>query len=111
MEFTTNIAGHETSIEIMVTDKSAKSSPGFHSGSFAIETRDAALQSSAYASIWVKPDQDISGFTGGWSTDGAGSSGTVVVTGDESGTVQNGVLAPAHGSGAALHIRGRFNCR
>ena len=110
-EFTTNIAGHETSIEIMITDKSAKATPGFHAGSFDIKTRDAALQSNAYASIWVNPDHAISGFTGGWSTDGAGSSGTVVVRGDESGTVENAVLAPAHGSGASLHISGTFNCR
>ncbi|HMC67728.1 MAG TPA: hypothetical protein VKJ07_01130 [Mycobacteriales bacterium] len=35
--FTTNIAGNETSIEILITDASAKTSPGFHAGTFDVK--------------------------------------------------------------------------
>ena len=111
--FTTNVEGHETSIEILITDSSAtaKSSPGFHAGTFQVKTRGGTVQGTGYASVWVKPDKDIAGNAGGWSTDGAGSSGTVDVKADESGAVHNVAVAPVAGSGAVLHVNGTFNCR
>jgi len=109
--FTTHVAGHETTIEILVTDDSAKSTPGFHPGSFAIKAARSAPKGTAFASIYVKPDSVVAGYTGGWSTDGAGSSGTVSINGEQSGKVQEAVVAPARGSGEALHVSGTFNCR
>lgn len=107
--FTTNIAGKETSFEILVTDNSAKSSPGFHPGTFDIKAR-GDNRTAAFGSIWVKPDKDVAGFPGGWSTETAGSSGNVTINQDQSGKVQDAVVAPAKGSGAALHVSGTFNC-
>ena len=106
--FTTHIKALETSIEILVTDSSAKT---FNAGSFAIKPRRTATAGAAYASIFVKPDTDVPGFPGGWSTDATGSSGIVVVNADQSGKVQSGVIAPANVPGAALHVSGTFNCR
>ena len=108
--FTTNVAGHETSIEILITDASAKSSPGFHPGSFLIKPRGGTVQGTGYASVWVKPDHDVTGYAGGWSTDGAGSSGSVVIDAHQGGTVKDVVAEPARGEGGALHISGSFNC-
>ena len=108
---TTSIAGRETTVEILVTDNSAKSSPGFHPGSFAIKPRGSASPTAPFATIWIKPDHDVSGYPGGWSTEGAGSAGTVVVKADESGSVQSAVVAAASGGGAPLHVSGTFNCR
>lgn len=108
--FTTNIAGHETSIEILITDSSAKASPGFHAGSFLIKPRGGTVQGTGYASIWVKPDQDVNGYAGGWSTDGPGSSGSVVIDAHGGGSVKAVVAEPARGEGSPLHISGSFNC-
>ncbi len=109
--FTTNVAGHETSIEILITDRSAKSSPGFHAGTFQVKTRAGTVQGTGYASLWVKPDKDVAGNSGGWSTDGAGSTGKVEVKADESGAVHDVAAAPVARSGAVLHVSGTFNCR
>ena len=109
--FTTNIAGKETSFEILVTDNSAKSSPGFHPGTFDIKSSRGTSSGTAFASIWVKPDKDVAGFPGGWSTETAGSSGSVTINQDQSGNVQSAVVAAARGSGAPLHVSGSFNCR
>ena len=109
--FTTNIAGNETTIEILITDSSATSSPGFHPGTFTVKTRGGSVQGTGYASVWVKPDKQVAGNAGGWSTDGQGSSGTVEVKADESGTVHNVAVAPVASSGAVLHVNGSFNCR
>ena len=109
LEFITHVGGHETSIEILVTDNSIKT--GFHPGSFSISPSKGARKDVAFASVFIKPDSDVAGYTGGWSTDQTGSSGTVVVNGDQSGKVQDGVVAPAKGSGTPLHVSGTFNCR
>lgn len=109
--FTTNVGGRETTIEILVTDNSAKSSPGFHAGTFAIKTRSEQSPGAAFATVWVKPDRDVAGVPGGWSSEVAGSSGTVAIKADESGSVQNVVVAPAHGGSDVLHVNGTFNCR
>jgi hypothetical protein len=109
--FTTHVGGHETSIEILVTDNSATSSPGFRAGRFQVKTRGGAVQGTGYASLWVKPDSDVAGNAGGWSTDGAGSSGSVDLRADESGTVHDVAVAPVARSGAVLHVSGTFNCR
>ena len=111
VEFTTHLGGHETSIEILVTDNSARSTPGFHAGSFTIMSSRGASKNTAFASIYIKPDTDVAGFAGGWSTDVAGSSGTVSIDGNESGQVHDAVVAPAKGSGTPLHVSGTFNCR
>lgn len=109
--FTTNLGGRETTIEILVTDDSAKSSPGFHPGAFKVRPRGATVQGTGYASIWVKPDSDVSGYRGGWSTDGPGSSGTVVIDSKEGGLVNSAVVAPTAGSGSSLHVSGTFHCQ
>jgi hypothetical protein len=109
--FTTHVAGRETSIEILITDDSAKASPGFHPGTFQVKTRGGTMQGTGYATVWVKPDNDVAGYPGGWSTNGAGSSGTVVIDGHEGGSVRDLVATPASGSGTALHVSGTFNCR
>lgn len=106
VNFITHVGGHEASIEILVTDASTKD---FHPGSFAIKfTR---ISGEAFASIYIRPDNDVAGFPGGWTTDSQGSSGTVVVNGDESGSIKNAVVAPAKGSGTAVVVNGSFNCR
>jgi len=110
-EFTTNVGGHETSIDILVTDTFARSSPGFKPGTFAIKPSREVPTGTAFASIYVKPDKDLLGYPSGWSTDRAGSSGTVTIGGDENGKVLGAVVAPAGGVGASLHIDGSFNCR
>ena len=109
LEFITHVGGHETSIEILVTDNSTKT--GFHPGSFSISPSKGARKDVAFASVFIKPDSDVAGYTGGWSTDQTGSSGTVVVNGDQSGKVQDAVVAPAKGSGTPLHVSGTFNCK
>ena len=109
--FTSNIAGNETNIEILVEDSSAGSSPGFHAGSFLIKPRGGSVQGTGFATLWIKPDKDVAGFPGGWSTLGAGSSGSVTLAADESGAVHDVVAAPLAGSGAALHVKGTFHCR
>ncbi len=108
--FTTRIAGHETSIEILITNTGMKTSPGFIPGTYPVKTRGATVQGVGYASVWVKPDSDVAGNAGGWSTDGAGSSGTVDVKADQAGTVHNVAVAPVARSGAVLHVNGTFNC-
>lgn len=108
--FTTKVAGQETSIEILITDNSAKSSPGFHPGTFQVKTRSGTVQGTGYASVFVKPDHDVAGYAGGWSTVGAGSSGSVSIDGQEGGTVKDVVAAPAAGAGTALHVSGKFRC-
>ena len=108
--FTSPVSGNETSIEILITDDSAKSSPGFHPGTFQVKSRGGTVQGTAYASIWIKPDREVTGFHGGWSTDGAGSSGTVEVRADESGTVKDAVVAPVIGEGGSIRLSGSFNC-
>jgi len=109
-EFTTNVGGQETSIEILVTDNSAKSSPGFKAGTFAIKASREVPPGTAYASIFVKPDKDVLNYPGGWSTDRGVSSGTVTITGNESGTVTDASVPAAKGSGTALKVSGTFNC-
>jgi len=109
--FITDVGGRETSIEILITDNSAKSSPGFKAGTFRVATRSEQTPSSAFASVFVTPDTAVAGVPRGWSSDAAGSSGTVVIKGDESGTVQNVVVAPAQGGTGVLHVSGTFNCR
>ena len=109
--FTTNVGGRETNIEILITDDNAKSSPGFHAGTFAVKSRGQVVKGTAYASIFVKPDKAVTGFAGGWSTDSSGSAGTVAIDADENGTVKDVVAPPAVGEGAALHISGKFHCR
>ncbi|HET7467580.1 MAG TPA: hypothetical protein VFL29_13040 [Candidatus Dormibacteraeota bacterium] len=109
--FTTTLGGRETSIEILVTDDAVKSSPGFHAGTFAIKSRGQIVKGTAYASVWVKPDKDVTGFAGGWSTDSSGSAGTVTIDAGENGTVSGVIAPPAAGEGASLHINGKFHCR
>jgi len=108
--FTTNVGGHETTIEILVTDDAAKASPGFHAGNYAVKSRAQVVKGSPYASVWVKPDKDVAGYAGGWSTDGSGSAGSVAIDAAESGSVKDVVAPPARGEGAALHINGKFHC-
>ena len=108
--FTTNVGGHETNIEILITDDNAKSSPGFHAGTFGIKSRSQVVRGAPYASIFVKPDKDVAGFVGGWSTYSSGSAGTVAIDAAESGTVKDVIAPPATGEGAALHIDGKFHC-
>ena len=108
--FTTTVAGKETTVEILVTDNSAKSSPGFHAGTYDVKSSRGTSRDTAFGSIWVKPDKDVTGFPGGWSTESTGSSGSVTISQDQSGKVQNAVVAPAQGSGPALHVSGTFNC-
>ena len=111
VDFTTHIGSHETTIEILVTDNSAKSTPGFRAGTFLIKSSRGAPKSLAFASIYIKPDTDVAGYAGGWSTDASGSSGTVSIDGNESGQVHDAVVAPTKGSGTPLHVSGTFNCR
>lgn len=108
--FITHVGAHETTIEILVTDHSAKATPGFQPGSFAIRPSGDTQNPTAFASIYIKPDIDIAGFRGGWTTNAATSSGTVTVNSDLSGEVKDAVLAPASGTGAALHVAGAFKC-
>lgn len=108
--FTTHVGSHETSIEILVTDVSAKSTPGFHPGLFAIRSSHGASAVTPFASVYIKPDTDVPGFPGGWSTDAVGSSGSVVINADQSGRVQDAVVPPARGTGASLHLSGAFDC-
>ena len=108
--FTTDVAGHETSIEILITDSSAKASPGFHPGTFQVKTRGGTVQGTGFASVWVKPDNPPAGYPQGWSTEGAGSSGTVTIDAHRGGSVKDVVATPATGSGSVLHVAGTFNC-
>ncbi len=107
--FITHVGSHETSIEILATDSSTRT--GFHPGSFTVRQSRGAPVSGAFASIFIKPDSDIAGFRGGWTSDAPGSSGTVTIDGNLSGKVQDTVIAPASGSGASLHVAGGFNCQ
>jgi hypothetical protein len=108
--FATNVGGRETSIEILITGSSAKASPALHSGSFAIKPRGVVVQGTGCAGIWVKPDYDLTGYAGGWSTDGSASSGSVVIDAHEGSSVKDAVAEPAHGAGSPLHISGTFTC-
>lgn len=110
-EFTTNVGGHETSIEILVTDNLARSSPGFKAGTFAVKATREVPAGTAYASIFVKPDKDLLGYPSGWSTDRGVGSGSVTISADESGKVKDAIVAPAGGTGAPLHVSGTFNCK
>lgn len=111
MLFITHVGARETSIEVLVTEKSA-ASPGYQAGSFAIESSGhVASNVTAFASIFIKPDSDLAGYRGGWSTDAATSSGTVTLNGDLSGKIKDAVVAPANGAGTSLRVDGSFNCR
>ena len=109
--FTTDVAGHETSIEILITDPSATASPGFHPGTFQVEAHGPTVQGAGFASVWVKPDNPPTGYRDGWWTSAAGSSGTVTIYARESGSVKDVVAVPMRGTGSEpVHINGNFNC-
>jgi hypothetical protein len=105
VQFTTTIAGRESTLEIDVTDP-AVGRTDYKSGTYTVG-RHTGFQTGA--SVWVTPDQDVDGYPGGWYTDAAGSSGSVTLAATPGGTVNNVVAVPKHGSGS-LTVRGTFRC-
>ena len=105
VQFTTTIAGRESTLEIDVTDPSLARTV-YKAGTYTVGPNTGAQPS---ASLWITPDQDVTGYPGGWYTDASGTSGSITLGAKPGGTVNNVVAVPKQGSGS-LTIHGTFSC-
>ena len=105
-QFTTMIAGRETSIEIDVTDP-ALGRTDYRAGTYRVGPHTGTQ---AGASFWVQPDKDVPGFPGGWYTEASGGAGTITLNATPGGSVNDVVAVPKSGSGS-LTVRGTFHCQ
>ena len=105
VQFTTTIAGRESTLEIDVTDPSLARTD-YRAGTYTVGPHTGAQPS---ASLSLTPDQNVTGYPGGWYTDASGASGSITLAAKPGGTVNNVVAVPKQGSGS-LTIHGTFSC-